>query len=127
MSLSELEQHIFAYYVATAAKDLSMVPRYWPYGELVLIVEDRMRLAVRKFGVKAEMATPKVSRAYLDLMVERGGFSTTKDDLSTMHQYQAEAYGKCLAELQATDPLVLKAQSGGPTFWQDAFAAVGKS
>jgi hypothetical protein len=127
MSLSELEQHVFAYYLANGAQNLTMVPRYWPYGELVLIVEDRIQLATRKFGVRVELTSPKVARAFLDLMIERGGFSTTKDDLSTMHQYQSEPYLKCVKELLETNPIVAKARAGSPTFWPDTFAALTKS
>ena len=53
MNLSGLEQHVFAYYVANAAEQLNMVPRYWPYGELKLLVEDKVQVAVRKFGLQA--------------------------------------------------------------------------
>ncbi len=48
MSLSDLEQHILAYYVAGAAKDLTAAPRFYPFGELILIVEDKMQVATRK-------------------------------------------------------------------------------
>jgi hypothetical protein len=113
MSLSELEQHVFA-----------MAPKYSPYGELALIIEDRIVLGVRKFGMKAEFASRPAARAFLDLQLERGGFSTTKDDLSTMHQYQSEPYQTCVADLQASDPIIQKAKAGGATFWQDAFAAL---
>jgi hypothetical protein len=124
MSLSELEQHVFAYYVANGAQDLAMVPRFWPYGELVLIVEDKIQMATRKFGYKIGMVCPKVARALLDLLIERGGFSTTKDSLSTMHQYQSKPYLDCIKDLQETNPIILKARAGGPDFWADAFAAL---
>jgi hypothetical protein len=124
MSLSALEQHVFAYFVAEEAQNLNMVPRYWPYGELVLIIEDRIQLAVRKFGVKVEMTSKKVAHAFLDLLLERGGFSTTKDSLSTMHQFQTKPYQDCIKSLQETDPIIAKARAGGPTFWQDTFTAL---
>ena len=123
MDLSELEQHVFAYYVENGAAQLEMVGRFWPYGELVLIVEDKVQLAVRKFGFKAQMASPKVARAFLDLLIERGGFSSAKSDLgATMHQYQAPQYRDCIQHLSAADPIILKARAAGPSYWEKAFA-----
>jgi hypothetical protein len=65
-----------------------------------------------------------VAHAFLDLLLERGGFSTTKDSLSTMHQFQAKPYQDCIKNLQETDPIIAKARAGGPNFWQDIFAAL---
>ena len=125
MNLSGLEQHVFAYYVANAAEQLNMVPRYWPYGELKLLVEDKVQVAVRKFGLKAKMASPNVARVLLDLLIERDAFSTVKNEHGgTMHQYQAANYRSCVRELQETDPVILKAKAAGPGYWDDAFAAL---
>ena len=93
MNLSGLEQHVFAYYVANAAEQLNMVPRYWPYGELKLLVEDKVQVAMRKFGLKAKMASPNVARVLLDLLIERDASSTVKNEHGgTMHQYQSANY-----------------------------------
>lgn len=125
MNLSELEQHVFAYYVANAAEQLNMVPRFWPYGELKLLVEDKVQVAVRKFGLKAKMASPNVARAFLDLLIERDAFSTVKNEHGgTMHQYQTANYRNCVKELQETNPIILKAQAAGPAYWDEAFAAL---
>ena len=125
MDLSELEQHVLAYYLANGAENFTMVPRWWPYGELVLVIEDKVRVAVRKFGVKANMASAKVARALLDLLIEREAFTTKQSDLgSAMHQFQPDGYRAVINELQQGSPLFQQAQSAGPDFWQDAFAKV---
>jgi hypothetical protein len=125
VNLSEVERLVFAYYVANGALELNMVGRFWPYGELVLVIEDKVQLATRKFGVKANLAGPKVARALLDVLLEHQAFSTVKSDLgSTMHQYQKDNYRKCITDLQAADPLIAKAQSTGPAYWEEAFAAL---
>lgn len=125
MSFSDLEQHVFAYYVNGAADQLNMVGRYWPYGELVLIIEDKVQLSVRKFGPKAQMAAPKVARVFLDDMIARGAFSSEKSDLGgTMHQYQGPKYLARIEELRKTDPVIQKARAGGATYWDDTFAAL---
>lgn len=123
MSLNELEQTILAYYVANGASDLNMVGRFWPYGELVMIIEDKVQLGVRKYGTRAKMAAPKVARAYADLQIEKGGFSTVDNNFGgKMHQFQGDAYKAALAELQANDPIVQQAQAAGDGFWEAKFA-----
>ena len=127
MGLSELEQHVFAYFAANGAQDLNMDPKFAPYGELALIFEDRIQLASRKFGFKVEMASRNVARAFLDMLIERGAVSTTKNSLGAMHQLQNKNYQDCIKGLQETNPIVQKARAGGPTSWQDTFAALTKS
>jgi hypothetical protein len=126
MNLSETEELVFAYFVANGAQEFAMVGRFFPYGELVLVLEDKIRVATRKFGAKAGRAPSSVARAFLDLLIEQGAFSTVKNKFGgAMHQYQPDAYVKCLKDLRETNPIVVKAQAAGPGFWDEAFAAAG--
>ena len=126
MSLSQTEQLVFAYYLANGAQDFAMVGRFWPYGELVMVLEDKIRVATRKYGAKAGAAAPAVARAFLDLIIAREGFSTTKNKFGgSMHQYQPDTYPKLVKALQEADPIVQKAEAAGPGFWDDAFGAAG--
>lgn len=119
MNLSALEEHVLAYYLANAAEGLQMDPRFWPYGELVLIVEDKIQFATRQFGFKVAAAAPNVARAFLDLMIKRGGFSTAKNDYgSTMHQYQRQRYDASIRELRAVNPICMEANASGPEYWE---------
>lgn len=125
MNLSELERHILACYVADAAAGLNMVGRFWPYGELVLILEDKIQLATREFGFRVTSRAGPVARALLDQMIAAGAFSTQQNDFGgTMHQFQADACRKFLQQLRETDPIIRKAQDAGPGFWAAAFAAL---
>jgi hypothetical protein len=124
MSLSAIEEHVFAYWLANGAQGLSMVGRFWPYGELTMVIQDKVQVAVRKFGFKAGQACPTVAKAFLDKLIELEAFSTTTNKFGgTMHQYQPEAYARCVKELQEANPILQKAQAGGPGFWDEAFAA----
>ena len=126
MALSPMEQHVFAYYLANGAGDFAMVGRFFPYGELTLLIQDKVQVAVRKYGVKANQACPAAARALLDLMIEKGGFSTTKNKFGgSMHQFQGDAYKAALKELLETDPILQRAKAGGPGFWDETFAAIG--
>ncbi len=125
MNLTELERHILACYVADAAAGLNMVGRFWPYGELVLIIEDKLQLATREFGFRVTSRAGPIAKAFLDQMIAAGAFSTQQNDFGgTMHQFQADAYRRFLRELRESDPIIRKAQDAGPGFWAAAFAAL---
>jgi len=123
MSLSEMEQHVFAYFVANGAQDFSMVGRYFPYGELTLVIQDKIQVATRKFGGKASRASPNAARAFLDVLIEREAFSTKQNDYGgTMHQYQPKPYQDVIKDLQETNPIIRQAQAAGTDFWPNKFA-----
>ena len=93
MSLSELEQHVFAYYVAGHANELNIATRWYPYGELVLVIEDTVTVAVRKFGRKPRASAKAVATAFLDHMIEKGAWATKQNEFGgQMHQFQADKY-----------------------------------
>lgn len=125
MNLSELEHHVLAYYVAGHANELSVATRWYPYGELVLIVEDKMTVAARKFGAKARGSAKAAAKAFIDRMIAKGAWTTKQNDFGgAMHQFQAETYRSELKALQSSDPVVQKAQAEGPEYWDRAFAAL---
>jgi len=125
MNLSELEQHVFAYYLANGAQELNMVGRFWPYAELIMVIADKVRVANRKFGMKATAASETVAKAYLDLLIEREAYSTTTNKFGgSMHQFQPDAYARVYKDLMATHPIVQKAQAEGPEYWDKAFAGL---
>lgn len=123
MNLSELEQTVLAYYASGQAKDLTVAPRWYPYGELILIMEDKVSIAVRKFGFKARGAAKAAATAFLDMMIEKGAWATKQNDFGgSMHQYQMDAYPRVLGEFNAGNPIVQAAAAGGESFWADRFA-----
>ena len=127
MSLSPLEQTVLAYYAATQASTLAPAPRWYPYGELILIVEDKVAVAVRKFGFKAKACAKASGTAFLDAMIAKGAWTTTQNDFGgAMHQFQPDVYKAALEEFNAADPIVQKAADGGDTFWAETFAELTK-
>lgn len=122
MALSELEENINGFYLANGARDLNMTPRFWPYAELVLIIEDKILLAVRQFGITSSDTCRPVASALLDLMIERQAFSTVTGSLGEKaHRFQAEEYRQVIDKLLAENPINLRAQGAGPEFWQTVF------
>ena len=128
MSLTELEQHVYAYYVATDAAQFSAAPRFYPHGELVLVIADKIQVATRKFGRQATSKANSVAAVWLDELIAAGAYSTKQNDFGgTMHQYQADAYPKVLVEMREAEPLVGAAAEGGEQFWASAFARLSGS
>lgn len=125
MSLSELEQNVFAYFIATAANDFNAATRWYPYGELLLSLDDKFQMAVRKFGIKARGCSKPAATAFLDHMIEKGGWETKQNEYGgTMHQFNADGFRKELKALQAASPVVQEAQGAGPDYWTEKFAAL---
>ena len=122
MSLSDLERTTLAYYLAGQANELKIADRWYPYGELVLIVEDKISVAIRKFGTKVRVTAKTASKAFIDAMIAQGGWSTKQNDFGgAMHQFQAEPFKAALREMQASDPIVQEASGQGAEFWADKF------
>lgn len=125
MSLSNLEQLVFDYYVATAANDLSVATRWYPYGELILIIEDKVSIAVRKFGMKARGVSKPVATAFVDHMIANGGWETKQNEYGgSMHQFQTDTFRNELKALQAASPAFAEAQAAGAEYWQEKFTAL---
>jgi len=127
MNLTPLEHAVFAYFVAEHADTFNIANRFYPYGELVLTWEDKFNVAIRKFGTRVRMKAKAAATAFLDLMIEKGGYSTKTNDFGgTMHAFTVDDYRRVIRELKESDPVILKAKDGGPDFWADTFAELTK-
>ncbi|MBB4857134.1 hypothetical protein HNO88_000431 [Novosphingobium chloroacetimidivorans] len=123
MSESDLVDHMIAYYVAGPANDLNIATRWYPYGELVLIIEDKFAVAVRKFGTKVRGKSKLAGTKFLDAMIAKGVWETKQNDFGgSMHQFQTDKFRAVVADMQANDPIVGKAKAEGPEYWDKAFA-----
>ena len=122
--ITPLESHVLAYWLTHGASDFAMVGRWWPRGELTMMVSDKIRQAVRSFGAAAQGAASAVGEAYLGHMIEHGGFANKDQKFGgTMHQYQADGYRAALAALQADNAILKDTEGKGADFWAAAFAA----
>ncbi len=117
-NLSPLEAHVLAYYVQGVATTLDISGRWYPHGELVMIIADKMQVATRKYGRKAGAATRGAALAFVDHMIAHGAWSTKKNDFGgTMHQFQGDVYKATLKTMQASDPIIAAVGEG----WEAAF------
>ncbi|MET1756245.1 hypothetical protein ABVV53_12375 [Novosphingobium sp. RD2P27] len=120
---SSLTEHIIAYYIAGPANDLNIATRWYPYGELVLIIEDKFSVATRKFGSNVRGKSKVAGTVFLERMIAKGAWETKANDFGgQMHQFQAPAYKAALQDWQQSEPIVAKARAEGPEFWDKTFA-----
>lgn len=123
MSLTDLQAHVVAYYTSGHGKELSITTRWYPHAELIMIIDDKMAVAVRKFGRKVARETRAAATEFVDSMIAKGAWSTQKNDFGgTMHQFQADVFPKVLAEFNASSPIVQAAEAAGEGYWADKFA-----
>jgi hypothetical protein len=123
MSLTDVQQAVLSYYLATGAKDLTIATRWYPHGDLILVIEDKIAVATRKFGRKVSGRAKHAAETLLNTLIERGAFETKTNDFGgSMHQFQDARFREVLKDLQANDPLVQEAD--GPEFWEAKFGAL---
>lgn len=123
MSDDSLIDHMIAYYVAGPANDLNIATRWYPYGELVMIVEDKFATATRKFGPKVKGKAKIAAKTFLDAMIAKGVWETKANDFGgQMHQFQTDKFRAAIADQQANDPVIAKANAEGAGYWEKAFA-----
>jgi hypothetical protein len=121
--LSDLQQAVLAYFLAGPANDINIAGRWYPKSEVILIIDDKFQQAVRKFGPKARGATKPAATAFVEHMIAKGGWASKENDFGgTMQQWQMDPFRSELKALQAANPIVQEASTGGETYWQDKFA-----
>jgi hypothetical protein len=124
--MTDLIDHMIAYYVAGPANDLEIATRWYPYGDLATIVEDKFMIATRKFGMKVRSQSKVAGKQFLDAMLEKGAWIGKDNGYGgQMYQFQSAAFKAALREQQASDPviapIIAKAAAEGPDYWAKAF------
>ena len=125
MSLTEVEELAYAYYLAHDANQFSVTGRWYPHGELVLVIGDKVQVATRKFGRQVHSKANTVSRVWLDRLIETGAYATKQNDFGgSMHQFQPDIYKTVLQQEQDANPIIQQSKNGGPDFWAEKFSAL---
>jgi hypothetical protein len=125
MSLNDLESHVLAYYLAGPAEELNIAGRFFPRNAIIDSVEDKMKIATRKFGRKVGAAARPGAEQFVGTLIADGGFSTKEDKFGgVMHQFQTDRYREILAGLKAADPVVAKAPTTDDPYWEATFAGL---
>ena len=127
MSLNELEDHIFAFYLAHGGLELNLSERFCSYRELNLLVGDKVRFAMRRFGGDVTVACENVAGAFVDLLIQQEALSKTENSLGIAYRSDPRTLRAFVKDLHDSNPIVQKAQNGGPDFWQYAFDIVARN
>ncbi len=123
--LTPLEAHVMAYYIATQAGALTIAPRWYPYGELVMILTDKIQVATRKFGIKVSGQSKAAATAFVDHIIDKGGWASQQNKFGgSMHQWQIDIFRAELKAMQDSDPVIRQAAAGDATYWENAFAGL---
>lgn len=119
--MTDIIDHMIAYYVAGPANDLNIATRWYPYGELILIVEDKFSIASRKFGPKVRKHSKEAGTRFLDAMIAKGAWETKENEYGgRMHQFQADKFKAAVRAQQDSDPIIQNAKAD-PEYWDKAF------
>ncbi|HEX7874907.1 MAG TPA: hypothetical protein VF475_18490 [Sphingobium sp.] len=125
MSLTDLESHVLAFYLVGAADELNIAGRFFPRNAIIDSVEDKMKIATRKFGRKVGAAARPGATQFVDMLIAKEAFSTKEDKFGgVMHQFQNDRYRELLAEAKAADPLVAKAPTTDDAYWEETFTGL---
>ncbi|HEX7857051.1 MAG TPA: hypothetical protein VF503_25500 [Sphingobium sp.] len=123
MSLNDLESHVLAYYLVSQADELNIAGRFFPRNAIIDSVEDKMKIATRKFGRKVGAAARPGATQFVDRLIADGGFSTKEDKFGgVMHQFQTDRYRELVVDIKAADPVVGKVPEAGDPYWETTFA-----
>lgn len=119
--MTELDQHILAYFIAKDAGEFRMDPRWWPSIELSSIMEDKVRFAVSRFWLVGRPPVEAAARVLLDTLIEHGGFATKDGEYGPMYQFQREPYRAWLEQARGANPIIAQAEAAGGDYWDEAF------
>ena len=76
-------------------------------------------------GRRAVACSARVANEFIQLLIDEQALSTTRDNFGgVLHQFQTNTYRDLIKNLQASNPLVGRAQAAGPGFWDEAFATL---
>ncbi len=125
MSLNDLESHVLAYYLVGAADELNIAGRFFPRNAIIDSVEDKMKIATRKFGRKVGAAARPGATQFVDRLIADGALSTKEDKFGgVMHQFQTDRYRELLAEMKAADVIAIKAPTSDDIYWEETFSGL---
>jgi hypothetical protein len=123
--MTEAEEHVFAYFLATEAPNISVDGRFFRREEFVKVFEDRIFYATQRLGPNFAGRHSKIIESLMDTLIESKGLSTSHDRLSgTYHRMDDNKYRAVIRTLVQSNALCQSAEQTGPHFWEDAFKAL---
>lgn len=120
--MTELEEHVLAYFLSTEAPNISVDGRFYRRAEFVNVFEDRIFYATQRLGPAVSGRHSKIANSLIDVLIQAHALATTHDSLSgTYHQMDDAKYRATIRNLIQSNVICQRAQRAGPHFWEDAF------
>lgn len=119
--MTELDQHILAYFIAKNADEFQMDPRWWPSIELGSIMEDKVRFGVSRFWLVGRPPVEAAARNLLETLIARGAFAKKDGEYGSMYQFQRAPYREWLTEARANNPIVKQMATADEDEWEATF------
>jgi hypothetical protein len=127
MNLTALEQTVLAYFLTVEGPKVSIDGRFYLRDNFDQIFLDRIFFSAQSLVGGREQQHSKVAGWLVDKLIESGALSTARDTLGgTSHQFIPAKYKAAIKELAESNAICQLAQQGGPQFWQETFAKLGK-
>lgn len=123
MTLTDLEQYVFAYFLAHGAEGYTSTAEYRERGEFVTAVEDRLFAITEGFGPGVHSRYPAIAENFVDAMIESRALKVLSDRFAgTFYNFDQQAYNKLVSDLTIPNEIVAKAKNIGHRFWVAAFS-----
>jgi hypothetical protein len=127
MSLSNLEQHLYAYFLVIDAPKTTVDGRFYRREEFIGVFKDRIRFGTAGAGKFSADVCEHIATDLVDRLIATGGLTTARDKLTVgeLHQFEPAAYKQTIQALTEQNEIIAAAKGQGEAFWQKAFAELG--
>jgi hypothetical protein len=127
MSLSNLEQHLYAYFLVIDAPKVTVDGRFYRREEFIGVFKDRIRFGAAGAGKFSGDVCEHIATDLVDKLIASGALTTARDKLTVgeLHQFEPAAYKQTIQSLAEQNPIVAASKGQGEDFWKKAFTDLG--
>jgi hypothetical protein len=125
MNLTQIDEHVYAYFLHHDALKVTVDGRFYKAREFVRKFENEIMYGTPAFGGTDTGRPSNLATSLVDQLIEEGALSSVNDELSGVsYQFDAGKYKAFIKDQIATNPICQRAAQGGPDFWEEAFASL---
>jgi hypothetical protein len=122
MKLSDLEEHVFAYFLLEDAPAVTIDGRFYRREEFLRVFEDRLFYSTQRLGPGIAGRHPNIANTLVGTLIETQALLTIHDKLSgTSHQMNDSNYRQVIRNLVQSNAICQRARQAGPHFWEEVF------
>ena len=125
MTPAELEEYGFAWFLSAEALNISIDGRWHRRDDFVRMFADRLYFANQTFARQLGGRHLQIAARFVDTLIQKQAMTTSVDQWSvTMHNVDSSRYKAVVRDLIDSNTICQHAQSAGPGFWEERFAAM---